>query len=403
MGTWGRGIMGILGYINLLVILLLPVCGFSKTIQFSIATEDGITQIHGQVDLPDEPASRSVRKFPIVLMVGGTGLFDRDYNYGSSNTDRDLLFKEFSLFLNKHGIAAARYDYRGVSCSERTVPLCKTCNDEKSITQHYVNSCIDNKIRATVTATNPGDDAASVYKYLMNQPTIDAAQIIIFAHSEGTIHLSRLISKSLIKPKGLLMMGFVAESPRALFQWQFTSRMADAYWEMDLNSDKKIENNEISTVCKTNAMPQDQCESLKSSTGSWTESSLQKEIIRKYQATRDEVFTHSDSEPFKYLLGEYGVIWANYNWWKLFFTDGPNNLNGFFNFNGKISFNNGEIDGATPAQREFNLLSQTSFNSPIHINSYPNRGHSLGTKHYGGPIEDDSLNKLMNEIHWLLQ
>jgi len=42
--------------------------------------------VRGQIELPEEAKERPV---PAVLMVGGTGFFDRDYLYGNSGSVED--------------------------------------------------------------------------------------------------------------------------------------------------------------------------------------------------------------------------------------------------------------------------------------------------------------------------
>lgn len=81
--------------------------------EFSVPSADG-TRITGTVDFPArEPKA-------VVVMVAGTGLFDRDVRFGRSNTPRDLLFKDL----------AVRWSWPpsdttgGASIMARSVPRC---------------------------------------------------------------------------------------------------------------------------------------------------------------------------------------------------------------------------------------------------------------------------------------
>lgn len=387
-----------------LITLFFPVICSAEEIQFSLPTLDKKAVINGQVDLPVGYGSKD-RNIPTVLMVGGTGLFDRDYNYGASKSHRDLLFKELSKALNRVGVATARYDYRGVSCNERTVKPCRDCKEKSSQNRHYVSSCINNAIRATVTAANPSEDAATVYNYLLKQGITEENAIVILSHSEGTIHTSQLISQQAFNPKGLLMLGFVAESAKNIFQWQFTSRMRSAYWELDFDHNQKIDNTEIEKFCTDNSLPSVQCSPLKSPDGFWTHSTLRDKILKAYEDSRRDAFSHPKTEEFKYIYSEFGAVFASYDWWQLFFSETINNVERLFKFQGKISFNNGEIDGATPAHREFALVNlyKDFFAADIRINSYPRLGHSLGQNQMTGPMDYKAMEKIISEIRWLLE
>jgi hypothetical protein len=80
---------------------------FEKNLPFSVVSADG-TVVNGQLDLP--------KKTPIanVVMVHGTGFFDRDVAFGTSNGPSDKIFLTLSHALINRQIAVVRYDRRGV-------------------------------------------------------------------------------------------------------------------------------------------------------------------------------------------------------------------------------------------------------------------------------------------------
>ncbi|HYG65299.1 MAG TPA: hypothetical protein VEL74_22145 [Thermoanaerobaculia bacterium] len=74
---------------------------------FTVTSADG-KPVNAQADLP--AFSPSV----VVILVGGTGLRDRDESIGKSGTARDLVFADLARRMNKRGVAAVRYDKRGI-------------------------------------------------------------------------------------------------------------------------------------------------------------------------------------------------------------------------------------------------------------------------------------------------
>ena len=59
-----------------------------RTELFSLQTKDSKACLHGQINWP---ASRE-KGIPIVLMCPGSGLHNRDYLIGESNTNNDFVF-----------------------------------------------------------------------------------------------------------------------------------------------------------------------------------------------------------------------------------------------------------------------------------------------------------------------
>ena len=359
-----------------------------STYQFTIPTADGAALLSGQVDYPPFVSG----PIPLIVMIGGTGLFDRDYNFGNSGTEKDLLFKELSKEFTKAGFAVARYDFRGVHCSEFTMPSCLNCKSKDEIKQHFVNSCVNNKERASITWDNMEMDFVAVYNHVKKLSKIDSSKIIVFAHSEGTAHISNLISSKLIDPKGLMMMGMIAESPRSVIRWQFTSRWATQFLRaIDPDFVDKVTNEQIESFCRRQSTSKGDCDEWKSPNGYWTADSLAAVMeSREYLTYREEALSHNDNQIFKHLLSEYGATFASYAWWKRWFLDDVQNIEKLARYKGPISVFNGEIDGATPAVRQFKAIDDNAYRFELKPNvyKYPFAGHSLSPHPFVGPIPE---------------
>jgi len=213
----------------------------AETQSFRLQTADGKTELAGQIDFPDLNA----KSFPLVIMQPGTGLFDRDVDFGTTKDENSLIFKTISKKFLQAGFAVLRYDYRGVKCSFQTAPKCLNCSDKKALFQFYLESCISNDIRATVTPANIQEDLLSAHSFALSNSKIDSKKIVMFGHSEGSIHISTLLKKKLINPRGVIFMGGLAESPASVVEWQLKGRIIDGIMQMDKNGDNRIENKEI--------------------------------------------------------------------------------------------------------------------------------------------------------------
>lgn len=382
------------------IALSAPFASFAASKTFSLPTADRYTFLNGQIDYPAMTANQKVSA---VLFVGGTGLFDRDYFFGHSGTDADLLFKDFARRLNEKGMAAVRFDYRGVSCNLKTVlPIVPPATREDYL-KTYVQKCIQNLVRGQVNVKNIREDIATVYQYMKADKNIDSKKLIVLGHSEGTVHTSFMVGEKTIQPKGLLFIGFVGESPQAVLNWQTSTRTQEVYWKIDADGDGHLTNEEIDATCGTVAPLK--CSVVKSETGFWTRESLAAYFEKTAAVQRAEYNSHADLEPFKYLFGEQGAIFSSYGWWKFWLNENREVYRQLLNFPGKISLNNGDIDAATPSERNFPQVeaARAQFKGEIHINRYPGRGHALGVDPSLGPIPEDSMSQLFAEISWLLQ
>jgi len=365
---------------------------------FSIASKDGQVSLEGQINFPKGFKGET---FPLVVMVPGTGLFDRDVEFGRSSTDKDLVFKVLGNAILSRGIATLRYDYRGVSCNSRTVAPCTECQSSSERRSHFISKCIDNEIRKNVTPENIRDDIESVYLNAKNHSKVDPNRIVVFGHSEGSVNLSYLIKQKRISPKGAIFMGGLAESLANIIEWQMTDRMINGIMAMDKNEDYIVTNDEISMSHAESYLKAFPLESLLSPDGQWSREQLEVFYNERYEQTKNDALAKDDSEPF----GSGEIVQASYRWWKMFFIDKQAIVDNFSEFRGPVIFHNGDSDIQTDFARQKRKIEEARKDHGINISLVPHigLGHSLGKDPIMGPISDDSRSRLVDSIETILE
>ena len=362
----------------------------SASEHFIIPTLDKLSSLSGQIDLP---ASLN-EKFPLVVMVPGTGLFDRNVEFGNSGTDEDLIFKSLANDLNKLGFAVLRYDYRGVRCGRKTAPVCESCKTPQERREHFIRSCLDNEVRRLVTPENTREDIRAVYRHGSSHSRVEPSKIIVFGHSEGSLNLSYLLKDNLIQPKAAVFMGGLAESPASVIQWQMIGRFTDAMMEMDSNRDGFVANEEIKAShsrSRLNNFPLDYLLSPKNDR--WEQSALLQWRNSEYEVMRSDALAKADHEPF--VSG--GIVQASYRWWKMFFTDNNHVIENISNYKGPVVYCNGDIDAQTDFQRQKKLVDKADkdFGLNVRIELFTKTGHALGDDPIFGPLTIESKNKIL--------
>lgn len=370
--------------------ILFSQSGWAAEEQFHLSAKDGVS-LAGQIDFP---ASSQVRG--VILLVPGTGLFDRDANFGQTNTEKDLIFREISKSLTENHFAVVRFDYRGVKCNQLTAPPCPECKDKRELHAYFAKKCIDNNIRAGVTPENIRSDIETMYQYIATHQKLINMKILVFGHSEGSLNLSYLIAENRIHPTGAVFMGGLAESPQSVIRWQIIDRLATALFEFDFNSDGIVGNEEIKLghSKKLNYLHQLPIEVLFSPSGFWTIETINAHLEDSYQAMKTEALSHADNEPF----GANGLIQASYRWWKMFFTDSQSVIGNLTGFKGPIFYLNGSIDAQTDFTRQTAEIERFTdqFSWKPEIVKAEGTGHALGQDPIFGPLLPSSLELIVN-------
>jgi hypothetical protein len=369
------------------------------SIEFSVPTRDGKAALAGQLDFPVRPACAG-RGSPLVLMVPGSGIFDRDVLFGHSGGERDLIFKDLAGDFLEAGLAVLRYDYRGVSCNMRTMPPCPSCETWEETVAHFASHCIDARIRQEVTPENIRTDIAQLFALAAQQVRVDRSRIVVFGHSEGSLHTAHLVHERAIDPVGLLFMGMLAESPQDIVRWQIVERyLRILSWDAD--GDRVITTAEVAhgyerdPTFRRMGIP---LAHLEPPAGFWTEASLTSARQAAYSAAREAALATPDHMPFPPPdPATPGLVQASFRWWKMFFTDDRRPADLLLAYPGRMVAHNGSIDSQTPADRQFAILKDLTglFRFPPTLVFHENRGHSLSESPIYGPIDEEAKRQLV--------
>lgn len=131
----------------------------------------------------------NLEKYPLVVMVHGSGPTDRDSNAKGMPLN---IFKELSEVVAAEGFASIRYDKRGIGASKGD----------------YYETGVHDLI----------DDARAVLEYAKKHSNIDENQVILLGHSEGSI-LSPFINE-MVEVNGMILLAGTAEPLTETMTWQ---------------------------------------------------------------------------------------------------------------------------------------------------------------------------------------
>lgn len=382
-----------------LLIAIGPLCNgaFATSESFHFKTLDGKADLQGQLDLPEKKG-----KLPVVVMMPGTGLFDRDVAFGHSKTEKDLLFKQLSAVLNQKGVATLRYDYRGVSCSYESKPPCEHCKTPQEKIAHFIKNCFDNDIRTTVTPQNMRSDFEQIYHWGEKHERIDPQQMIVFGHSEGSVHTAHLIAERRIHPRAVVLMGGIYESPQSIVKWQLVDRLHDNMMKADSNQDKKVTAEEMAVYQPLNpilAMLPLEALLPPEETKVWTSQALKALLTTQHQDITKSTLAEADELPYP----SSDNVQASMAWWKMFFEDTQNTAPLFAQAQIPVINHLGDADSQVSLDRQQSVLNQLKAKHQLSIQKHPEKGHSLGDHTLIGPMSPDSEKRLIESILKLLK
>lgn len=365
----------------------------SPTETFSLNSSDGHASINGQVDFPPQWSGSG----PVVLMVAGTGVFDREVHFAADMMgegpfdERGLLFTDLSTRLLKHGLATARFDKRGVSCNAVSLKR----KDPQATGTDAMTRCLDAEQRHRVTPETIRDDIETVYRHLADHPRLDGRAITVFAHSEGTIHVSHLVAQKRIEPRALAFVGAVTESPKAVVRWQSVDRNMELLRPVDRDADGTITQAELDEPGHHPMVPLLVTQVIAANPtlrDAFTIERIQQQLVSNYDTASQALADVDDGEP-------YGNL-ASMRWWKMWFFDEEPVVDLLASFSGPIVLHYGEIDFQTPATREIQKLESVSApwaNRPTVV-VHPGLGHSLGPDPIYGPMDEAAGEQLAEQI-----
>ncbi|MDD4876365.1 MAG: alpha/beta fold hydrolase [Dehalococcoidales bacterium] len=130
-------------------------------------------KISGTITIPSLEGN-----FPGVLLIPGSGQIDRNENHKKLHIN---VLHDIAAYLDKHNIAALRYDKRGVGASEGN---------------YWKTGLYDNV-----------SVALSAFKYLKDQQMIRSDKVFLLGHSEGALIATRLAADGIDNAGTILLAG----------------------------------------------------------------------------------------------------------------------------------------------------------------------------------------------------
>lgn len=336
---------------------------------FAVTAADGYV-IRGQVDRPEgEPIGA-------VVLVAGTGAFDRDMRFGRSGTPRDRVFADLGDRFAKRGLAAVRFDRRGV---RHGAPPAEA---------------VDMEAYKSVTAESLSEDVGAVDAWVRSSEGLKAQCVVYFVHSEGAVHLAGRAEAGMTAPNLVLGMGAPLESKLSAVRWQMTARDADSLMMMDSDHDGRITNEEVrANWMKTPSAVFGRLEPFLHPQGAWTAEDLN--LLRTNQSTLyaaelSRVQALPDDVPYP---SAQAPVFSS-GWWKSWFTDDKPVAARFAQWSTPMILHYGELDSQVREDRQRAAAEGVLAPEQVVFVAHPDRGHSLGEETLMGPI-DERLADLM--------
>lgn len=356
---------------GLLAALSLPAPAQAASREFSVTSADG-TAINGQADAP-ENARRGA-----VILVAGTGLFDRDARFGRSGTPRDLLFADLAQRINARGLAAVRYDRRGV---RHNVPVAEM---------------LDTTVSGTSTTTSQREDLAAIYDWTRSRGGAGARCIVFLAHSEGLLHVARLADSGAREPRAVIAIGGLLEGPLSVIRWQMSGRDAYSLQRMDSDGDGRVTNAEVeANLQNTPSSFADVLAPFLQADGEWSaEEIAQVAAIQTtlYDQQRDAALAQDDNAPYP----NAATPMARYSWWKSWFTDDISAASQLARWRAPMIFHYGDKDSQTNYERQ-RAAAGDLFGNRASFVTHAGRGHSLGEHALWGPLDEALAEQIATE------
>lgn len=346
-----------------------PVWAESRT--FAVASADG-TAINGQADLPDAPTRAAV------ILVAGTGLFDRDARFGRTGTPRDLIFADLAQRLNARGLAAVRYDRRGM---RHGVPR---------------SEMLDTAVSGTSTTTTQREDLAAVYDWTRARSGLDARCVVLFGHSEGLLHIARLADSGAAAPNAVIAMGGLLESPASVVRWQLSGRDTLSLQRMDANGDGRVTNAEVeANLANTPSSWADTSAPFMQPDGEWSAEEIAQVSVAQtaiYEQIRTAALAQPDDAPYPNATTPMARYW----WWKSWFTDDTSTAQLLSRWRVPMIFHYGDRDSQTNYERQREAAGEL-FGERATFVVHPGRGHSLGEHALWGPVDEALADRIAAE------
>lgn len=341
---------------------------------FTVASADGYA-ISGQVDYPQGLR----RPRGVTVMVAGTGAFDRDVTLGRSGTARDKVFADLAGRIAARGMAVVRYERRGV---RHGVPAAEA---------------IDASAAPSVTADNLSLDLQAVQDWARSRAGLNQACVVVFAHSEGMVHLAGMARREAPQPSRIIGVGAPLESKVSAVRWQSTGRDADSLLMMDADGDGQITNAEVeANWMRTPSSVFGLKEPFLQPDGVWSAEDIA--LVRKnqtalYEVQKASALAQPDTAPYPSAAAPA----FSYGWWKSWFTDDRPLAEAFARWSTPMILHYGERDSQVREDRQRAAAQGVLSPDRVTFVSHPDRGHTLGDHPLLGPMDEAIADRIAGE------
>lgn len=339
---------------------------------FAVASADGVV-VHGQADRPD------LARAGAVVMVAGTGPFDRDVVFSAPGEAAAPVFVDLAERLNARGVAAVRYDKRGVRYGGTG------------------GGPIDRAEIVSTTTETMRDDLAAVYGWTRSETGLGARCVVLFGHSEGMVHIGRLAASGAPAPSGVVGMGPVLTAPARNFRWNLTERDSWSLRLMDADGDGITTNDEVRAgLADTPAAVNGVIEPYLAPDGGWTAEDIAT-LDQRWEAAwplfRDQTLAMDDAAPWP-SADEAAGSWQ---WWKSWYSDDTAVAANLARWSVPVIAHLGERDSQThaPLQRE---AGERFLGERLTFVLHPGVGHTLGEHPTYGPVRADLADAMADQI-----
>lgn len=352
-------------------LVLTLLAGDPATRVFAVPSADG-TIVHGQVDRPDlAPAGA-------VIMVAGTGNFDRDVAFSQDRTARPV-FLDLAERLAARGVAVVRYDKRGVRYGATGAARV----DEAEI--------------VTATTGAQRDDLAAVHHWTRATDGLNARCVVLFGHSEGMVHIGRLAASGAPAPAAVVGMGALLADPVANFRWNLAERDAWSLRAMDADGDGITTNDEVRAgFAASPAAANGSMELYLHPAGRWTAADIDRmeaAWAQVYPQMRDATLATDDAAPWPSADAPSG----NMQWWKSWYQDTTPVAANLARWSLPVTVHLGDRDSQThvPLQR---AAGEAHLGDRLTFRLHADVGHTLGAHPTYGPVRADLAEAMADDM-----
>jgi pimeloyl-ACP methyl ester carboxylesterase len=360
---------------------------------FSIPTSDGLSQLRGVIEKPGESASDQ----PILLIVPGGWFMERDGYMGDSGTEADLMYRRLAHRVVRSGYPVARYDNRGVYGNELSAGFVGE-EDSLESTAAYLKACVNDKERLLVTADSGMHDLVSVYRHIGQRHK----KVAVFAHSEGGLHVAKAISRRLVNPAGLVLVGAIADSPAGILRWQTVQRYVEELFRWDDDGDGILDEKDILKAYGDGcilAETEITKEVLGVPESGWDRENLTDFFLRKYEEMKADALATDPDEAYPRSDGALDFVAASYSWWQQWFTDEETLVSRLCDYRGRVHFHLGGLDSQASGARELSIIDRSGLSNSWHLVLHESRGHALRTgERNRGPMDDEAEDLLVSDV-----